>query len=305
MASNNKVLFQHYLRTREALRKHTRRSRNTQDSLRDTDRALECDVEVRDAPAHMSVEVVVNVVPRITTSRARQEASTHNRAKSVPPVVDRTARGTRQSGEPRRLRSNSSGDCASSEVLPGWLLLDTASAVRASVQQSGLPALRRAVQLHAAETVTTEAAEEDGDKAEAAAAAVAKAEVAASAAACDPASCDIAIGPISLQRLWADPAHTPPPAASDDADAALAWAVRCLGGNRAAREARACGFAASGGLVGRRIDIFLPLLLQWVAAEVRSVVRGTAHIRLWCDALSLLLCAACWQLNSYLCFLTC
>lgn len=287
MASNSKVLFQHYLRTREALRKRTRRSQNTQDSLRDADYAFEGDVEVRDAPAHMSVEIVVNVVPRIMTTRARQEASTHNRAKSVPPVADQSVRSSRQNGEPRRLRSKSSGDCASSEELPGWLVLDTASAVRASVQQSGLPASRRAVQLHA-ETVTTEAAIEDGDEAEAAAAAVAKAEVAAAVAACDPSACDVAVGPLLLQRRWADPAQIPPPAASDEADAALAWAVRCLGGNRAAREARVRGVAANGGLVGRRVDIFLPLLLQWVAAEVCSIMRGTAHIRLWCGTFALL-----------------
>jgi hypothetical protein len=321
MADVNKGLFQHYLRTRESLRKRARApgSRSIPVKGGEEDGAVDGRAEVRGVlaqPAHLAVEVAVNVVPRIMTGGVWQDKEIRasrgelqrscGKAKSAPAVHDRNAAGQAvrtiaHDGKPPCCRGNSSDDCISYQKLTGLLVLDTASAVHASVQQSGLPASRRAMQLHAAEAVTTTSAVADGDKAEAAAAAIAIAEVAAASAAADPAACDIAVGPLALQRRWADPAQLPPPPASDDADAALAWAVRCLGGNRTAREVRARGFAANGGLVGRCIDVFLPLLLQWVSAEVHSIVRGTAHIRLWCAAQCLVLCRACKQRFSDIC----
>lgn len=86
------------------------------------------------------------------------------------------------------------------------------------------------------------------------------------------------------QATLADKRRLRAPQRHDIDDDVLAWAVKCAGGNRAGREAlQQQGFRS---LVGKRVDVFLPAFVQWVAAEVLSMSAQRASVRFWCALLS-------------------
>lgn len=99
-----------------------------------------------------------------------------------------------------------------------------------------------------------------------------------------------AVGSQDAQEEWADQHRIRMGSPKDFSDDAMARAVKCVGGHLRAR------LEVEGGLsdlMGRRIDIFLPVYVQWVAARVKKVDGAHATVRFWYVYLAalLLLCS--------------
>lgn len=96
-----------------------------------------------------------------------------------------------------------------------------------------------------------------------------------------------AVGSKEVQARWADPRRISTCDPYDYGNDVLAWAAKCVGGNVSARHAASDGVAE---LVGQRIDVFLPMFVQWVGAVVESAVEGQEDVALvtfWCDSTSI------------------
>ena len=87
-----------------------------------------------------------------------------------------------------------------------------------------------------------------------------------------------AVGSQDTQKLWIDEQRIRMGLPRDFSDDTMAWAVKCVGGHLAARKTVEPGLYL---LEGRRIDIFLPAYVQWVAARVTSVKREHATLKFW------------------------
>jgi hypothetical protein len=98
-----------------------------------------------------------------------------------------------------------------------------------------------------------------------------------------------AVGTREVQARWADPRRLHACDPYDFGNDVLAWAAKAVGGNVSARRAAAEGLEE---LVGQRIDVFLPMFVQWVGATVEAVVDsdpGVALVTFWCAFLP------CWR----------
>lgn len=87
-----------------------------------------------------------------------------------------------------------------------------------------------------------------------------------------------AVGSKDLQERWVDEQRICLGLPMDFSDDTMAWAVKCVGGQLAARKAVESGLSV---LEGRRIDIFLPVYVQWVAARVTSVKGEHVTLKFW------------------------
>ena len=92
-----------------------------------------------------------------------------------------------------------------------------------------------------------------------------------------------AMGPKEVQARWADPRRLSACNPFDFGNDVLAWAAKAVGGNITARRAASDGLDE---LVGQRIDVFLPMFVQWVGATVEETLeadKDVAVVSFWCD----------------------
>lgn len=87
-----------------------------------------------------------------------------------------------------------------------------------------------------------------------------------------------AVGPQPAQQRWIDERRIRRGHPRDFTDDTLAWAVKCVGGHLAARKEIESGLSV---LKGRRIDIFLPVYVQWIAAWVINVDHPAVTVQFW------------------------
>lgn len=87
-----------------------------------------------------------------------------------------------------------------------------------------------------------------------------------------------AVGNREDQSSWTDKERICIGHPRDFSDDTIAWAVKCVGGHLAARKEVEEGLQT---LQGKRIDLFLPIYVQWVAAQVTEVNSPNVTVRFW------------------------
>jgi hypothetical protein len=286
-----KALYAHYLTVREGLRKQARARCGRGGTAAGQRKQKAVEVEAADCDAR---ELHVNAVPLVLTKaeeatilqslgksavRARRSTATYTNASvaaNAAELLQSPAAAERM--QPTRRHTF----CPAG--LPGQRRIDTSAAQTLSLSQAKLPQdvfgrlLAQEEQEGRDGAVSAEAAAQVDRETQRAA----QAENQAALAAQNIEAVMHAPGDRAAQERWADSKRLQllSPADVDDQD--LAKAVRCLGGNAAARAAKTPSLAVA--LRGRRIDVFLPEFVQWVAAEVLRVQRSRADVLFWCDS---------------------